>query len=134
MWHSGFPGDGFGNGRNAGLAVSLFRNSRSAQYVPDASFQRIILRDVRQPGLDAVTGCGKLTFCTPGGCNRVSSPRATRRAVSPASDAVPAALKKADELLSGGFFNVEIVMPDGAAYQHGEFDQLREQVGLAAGR
>jgi hypothetical protein len=48
-------------------------------------------------------------------------------------ETVPAALKKADELLSGGYFNVEIVMPDGAAYHPGEFDQLRERVGIAAG-
>jgi hypothetical protein len=46
-------------------------------------------------------------------------------------ESVPAALKKADELLSGGFFNVEIVMPDGAAYQPGEFEQLRQRVGIA---
>jgi hypothetical protein len=31
-------------------------------------------------------------------------------------ESVPAALKKANELLSGGFFNVETVMPDGAAH------------------
>jgi hypothetical protein len=48
-------------------------------------------------------------------------------------ETVPAALKKAGELLSVGYFNVEIVMPDGAAYHAGEFDQLRERVGLAAG-
>jgi hypothetical protein len=60
--------------------------------------------------------------------------RDTAGSVTLHRDSVPAALKKADELLSGGFFNVEIVMPDGAAYQHGEFDQLRERVGLAAGR
>ena len=48
-------------------------------------------------------------------------------------ETVPAALKKAGELLSGGYFNVEIVMPDGAAYHAGEFDQLRERVGIAVG-
>jgi hypothetical protein len=48
-------------------------------------------------------------------------------------ESVSAALKKANELLSGGYFNVEVVMPDGAAYHPGEFDQLRERVGLAAG-
>lgn len=48
-------------------------------------------------------------------------------------ETVPAALKKAGELLSVGYFNVEVVMPDGAAYQPAEFDQLRERVGLAAG-
>ena len=48
-------------------------------------------------------------------------------------ESVPAALKKADELLSNGYFNVEVVMPDGAAYRPGEFDQLRQRVGMAAG-
>ena len=48
-------------------------------------------------------------------------------------ETVPAALKKADELLSVGYFNVEIVMPDGAAYHADEFDQLRERVGIAVG-
>jgi len=48
-------------------------------------------------------------------------------------ETVPAALKKAGELLSVGYFNVEIVMPDGAAYHAGEFDQLRERVGIAVG-
>ena len=40
---------------------------------------------------------------------------------------VPAALKKAGELISDGCWNVEIVTPDGATYQPGEFDQLRER-------
>ncbi|MGY2905406.1 hypothetical protein [Bradyrhizobium sp. URHC0002] len=44
---------------------------------------------------------------------------------------VPAALKKAGELISDGCWNVEIVTPDGATYQPGEFDQLRERVGAA---
>jgi len=44
---------------------------------------------------------------------------------------VPAALKKAGELISDGCWNVEIVTPDGATYQPGEFDQLRERVGPA---
>ena len=44
---------------------------------------------------------------------------------------VPAALKKAGELLSDGCWNVEIVTPDGATYQPGEFDQLRERAGTA---
>jgi hypothetical protein len=48
-------------------------------------------------------------------------------------ETVPAALKKAGELLSVGYFNVEIVMPDGAAYHPGEFDRLRERVGIALG-
>jgi hypothetical protein len=47
-------------------------------------------------------------------------------------ESVPAALKKADELLAGGYFNVQVVMPDGAAYQPGEFDQLRERAGLSS--
>jgi len=44
---------------------------------------------------------------------------------------VPAALKKAGELISDGCWNVEIVTPDGATYQPGDFDQLRENVGPA---
>jgi len=56
--------------------------------------------------------------------------RDTSGSVTLHRESVPAALKKADELLSGGFFNVEIVMPDGAAYIPGEFDQLRERVGI----
>ena len=40
-------------------------------------------------------------------------------------------LKKTSELVSGGYFNVEVVMPDGAAYHSGEFDELRERVGIA---
>jgi hypothetical protein len=44
---------------------------------------------------------------------------------------VPAALKKATELISDGCWNVEIVTPDGATYQPGEFDQLRERAGPA---
>jgi hypothetical protein len=39
---------------------------------------------------------------------------------------VPAALKKAGELISDGCWNVEIVTPDGATYQPGDFDRLRE--------
>jgi hypothetical protein len=42
---------------------------------------------------------------------------------------VPAALKKAAELISDGCWNVEIITPDGATYQPGEFDQLRERAG-----
>jgi hypothetical protein len=60
--------------------------------------------------------------------------RDTSGSVTLHQDSVPAALKKADELLSGGFFNVEIIMPDGAAYHSGEFDQLRQRVGMAAAR
>jgi hypothetical protein len=44
---------------------------------------------------------------------------------------VPAALKKASELISDGCWNVEIVTPDGATYHPGEFDQLRERAGAA---
>jgi hypothetical protein len=57
--------------------------------------------------------------------------RDTAGSVTLHREAVPAALKKADELLSGGFFNVEIVMPDGAPYRPGEFEQLRQRVGIA---
>jgi hypothetical protein len=32
-------------------------------------------------------------------------------------------------LISDGCLNVEIVMPDGAKYHRGEFEQLRERVG-----
>jgi hypothetical protein len=45
---------------------------------------------------------------------------------------VPAALKKATELISDGCWNVAIVTPDGAVYQPGEFDQLRERVGVTS--
>ena len=44
-------------------------------------------------------------------------------------DSVPAAIKKASELISDGCLNVEIVMPDGATYRRNEFEQLRERVG-----
>jgi len=44
-------------------------------------------------------------------------------------DTVPAAIKKASELISDGCLNVEIVMPDGATYHRGEFEQLRERAG-----
>jgi hypothetical protein len=46
-------------------------------------------------------------------------------------ETVPAALKKAGELLSANYFNVEIVTPDGATYHPEEFDQLKERVGIA---
>jgi hypothetical protein len=39
-------------------------------------------------------------------------------------DSVPAAIKKASELVSDGCLNVEIIMPNGAAYHPGEFEQL----------
>jgi hypothetical protein len=44
-------------------------------------------------------------------------------------DTVPAAIKKAAELISDGCWEVEIIMPDGAAYHPGEFEQLKERVG-----
>jgi hypothetical protein len=44
-------------------------------------------------------------------------------------DSVPAAIKKASELLCDGCLNVEIIMPDGATYHPGEFEQLRERLG-----
>ncbi|WOH68803.1 hypothetical protein [Bradyrhizobium sp. BWA-3-5] len=47
-------------------------------------------------------------------------------------ESVPAALKKAAELMSDGCWNVEIVTPDGATYHSGEFDQLRERVSAPA--
>jgi hypothetical protein len=56
--------------------------------------------------------------------------RDTAGSVTLHRESVPAALKKADELLSGGFFNVQVVMPDGAAYQPNEFEQLRQRVGM----
>jgi hypothetical protein len=46
-------------------------------------------------------------------------------------ESVPAALKKAAELISDGCWNVEIVTPDGAIYHPGEFDQLSARVGAA---
>jgi hypothetical protein len=46
-------------------------------------------------------------------------------------ESVPAALKKAEELISDGCWNVEIVTPDGGTYQPGEFAALRERVGAA---
>ena len=47
-----------------------------------------------------------------------------------ARDTVPAALRKAEELISDGCLNVEIVTPDGATYHRDEFDQLKERAGL----
>ena len=46
-------------------------------------------------------------------------------------ESVPAALKKAAELISDGCWNVEIVTPEGVSYRPGEFDQLRDRVGAA---
>lgn len=44
-----------------------------------------------------------------------------------------AALKKAAELISDGCWNVEVVTPDGATYNAGEFDQLKARVEGMAG-
>jgi hypothetical protein len=44
-------------------------------------------------------------------------------------ESVPAALKKAAELISDGCWNVEIVTPDGATYHPGE---LRERAGAGS--
>jgi hypothetical protein len=44
-------------------------------------------------------------------------------------DTVPAAMKKAAELISDGCLNVEITTPDGASYAASEFDQLRARAG-----
>jgi hypothetical protein len=46
-------------------------------------------------------------------------------------DSVPAAMKKAVELISDGCWNVEIITPDGAAYYQEELDQLKERAGIA---
>ena len=53
----------------------------------------------------------------------------TSGSVTQHRDSVPAAIKKATELISDGCLNVEIITPDGTAYHAGEFDQLRERVG-----
>jgi hypothetical protein len=47
-------------------------------------------------------------------------------------DSIPAAIKKAGELILDGCLNVEIITPDGASYRPGEFDQLQERIGIAA--
>jgi hypothetical protein len=44
-------------------------------------------------------------------------------------ESVPAALKKAGELISDGCWDVEIAAPDGVIYRAGEFDALKERVG-----
>ena len=44
-------------------------------------------------------------------------------------DTVPAAVKKASELISDGCWDVEIKAPDGASYSPAEFEQLKERVG-----
>ena len=45
-------------------------------------------------------------------------------------DSVPAAIKKAFELISDGCLNVEIVLLDGTAYDPSEFEQLTERIEL----
>ena len=45
---------------------------------------------------------------------------------------VPAALKKATELISDGCWNIEIVTPDGATYHPGEFEALRVRASAAS--
>ena len=45
-------------------------------------------------------------------------------------DSVPAAIKKAFELISGGCLNVEIVLLDGTAYDPSEFEQLKQRIEL----
>jgi hypothetical protein len=42
-------------------------------------------------------------------------------------DTVPAAIKKAIELVADGCWNVQVLTPDGAAYHPEEFDQLKER-------
>ena len=44
-------------------------------------------------------------------------------------ESVPAAMKKAAELISDGCWDVEIITPDGAAYHPGEFEQLKQRIG-----
>jgi hypothetical protein len=58
--------------------------------------------------------------------------RDTSGSVTLHRDTVPAAIKKADELLLDGCLNVEIVTPDGASYHPGEFERLKERVGQGA--
>jgi hypothetical protein len=45
-------------------------------------------------------------------------------------ESVPSAMKKAAELILEGCWDVEIITPDGAAYHSGEFEQLKERVGI----
>ena len=44
-------------------------------------------------------------------------------------ESVPAAMKKAAELISDGCWDVEIITPDGATYHPGDLEQLKERVG-----
>jgi hypothetical protein len=45
-------------------------------------------------------------------------------------ESVPAALKKAGELISDGCWDVEIATPDGTIYRPAQFDELKERVGV----
>ena len=58
--------------------------------------------------------------------------RDTAGSVTLHRESVPDAIKKADELISDGCLGVEILTPDGSAYHPGEFEQLKERVGLGA--
>lgn len=44
-------------------------------------------------------------------------------------ESVPAALKKARELIADGCWDVEIATPDGTIYRPAQFDALKERVG-----
>jgi hypothetical protein len=44
-------------------------------------------------------------------------------------DSVPAAMKKARELVSDGCLHVEITEPDGATHSLAQFEQLQERAG-----
>ena len=45
-------------------------------------------------------------------------------------DSVPAAMKKAAELISDGCWDVEIITPDGAACHPDELEQLKLRAGV----
>ena len=42
-------------------------------------------------------------------------------------ESVPAAIKKAAELISDGCWDVEIITPDGTAFNPSQFDELKER-------
>ena len=46
-------------------------------------------------------------------------------------DSVAASLKKAEELIADGCWDVEITMPDGRIFASPEFDQLRSEIGAS---
>jgi hypothetical protein len=50
----------------------------------------------------------------------------TSGAVTLRRESVLAAMKKADELISDGCWDVGIVTPDGATYHANDFDRLRK--------